>query len=289
VLRDIVQTQSFVYEAEFKQQIDTLAAWTMQANDQQLINIFMPFHSNYHNLCFFANEYASRLKSVSASCLISLAMISALQEQFKATPFRFVLKEEVISSLTNPIIKSLLAQVNQERNFHLKKQAVKAVADLMFVGQHFKMDTMCRKTLRILLDMVVPDEASVNPQLKTLVTDRSQAVALFCRLLIKQTRNTTIFELFNGFLGVIVLRPAWALAKDRTLPLSEELLMHLKQWVAIIKMMTTCIEETVYTKAKVDEHVKKKYVSLVQQAFCDLIAKVFNLSLQPDVQQSYLQ
>lgn len=89
--------------------------------------------------------------------------------------------------------------MNQERNFTLKKQAVKAVVDLMYVGEHLRMETICKKTIKVMLDMVHTGE--VNQQLKTLIADRDQALALFFRGLIKLNRGTTIFEQFNGYLG----------------------------------------------------------------------------------------
>lgn len=37
----------------------------------------------------------------------------------------------------------------------MKKQSVKAVANLMAVGRHFKLaEGVCKKTLRVMLDMV---------------------------------------------------------------------------------------------------------------------------------------
>jgi hypothetical protein len=140
------------------------------------------------------------LKAISAANLISLGKLSALKAHHtSAKSEKFELDPNLITSLANPIIKSLLAQVNQERNFTLKKQAVKAVVDLMYVGEHLRMETMCKKTIKVMLDMVHTGE--VNQQLKTLIADRDQALALFFRGLIKLNRGTTIFEQFNGYLG----------------------------------------------------------------------------------------
>jgi hypothetical protein len=61
------------------------------------------------------------------------------------------------------------------------------VADLIFVGQHFKFNTICKKTLRVIFDMVNCDDGNINAQLLSLIKDRDRALAYFFKLLIKQT------------------------------------------------------------------------------------------------------
>lgn len=109
ILRDIVQMQSFVYEEDFKMQIETLCSWTMQTQDQGLISFFMPFHTNYHNLCFFASEYTSRLKAISSSVLLNLAKISINQQDLNNKKDAFSLDPATIIDMANPLVKSLLA------------------------------------------------------------------------------------------------------------------------------------------------------------------------------------
>lgn len=102
----------------------------------------------------------------------------------------------------------------------------------MFVGEHMRMETLCKKTIRVLLDMV--NTVEVNQQLKTLVNDRDQALAYFFRSLIK-TSKITIFEQFNGYLGAQLLRSSEGA----------------KQWLSTMLMVCRCVEEVVFTRKKV--------------------------------------
>jgi hypothetical protein len=68
----------------------------------------VPFHTNYHNLCFFALEYTSRLKAISSSVLINLAKISINQQDLKEKD-KFLLDPPTIIDMANPLVKSLLA------------------------------------------------------------------------------------------------------------------------------------------------------------------------------------
>jgi hypothetical protein len=80
---------------------------------------------------------------------------------------------------------------------------------MMFVGAHYKVEAMCKHTLRILLDMVQPPDLEIDSQLKPLIKERDVALSYFFNSFIKQTK-TTIYESYGGFLGALVLKPAWA-------------------------------------------------------------------------------
>ena len=43
LLQQLCQHQSFIFELEFRAEIEKLAAWTMQTNDQQVVGLFVPF------------------------------------------------------------------------------------------------------------------------------------------------------------------------------------------------------------------------------------------------------